>query len=66
MDKMLITCTSIKLKEPEARALILNREKVKGHSDLVKANMVISHITVFAGTVGKMVITAMTAPRKET
>ena len=57
---------STKLKEPEARALILNREKVKGDSYLVKENMVISHITVFAGTVGKMVITSMTAPRKGT
>ena len=30
-----------------------------------KANMVISHITVFVGIVERMVITSMTAPRKE-
>ena len=54
MDKILITCMSTKLRELDARALILIKEKVRDHSDLKNANMVILHITVFAGTVEKM------------
>ena len=64
MDKMLVTYISTKLRELVAWELILIKEKVKGHSDLGKANMTIFHITVFAGTVGRMVITSMTVLRK--
>ena len=66
MDRMLIICMSTKPRELGARALILIKEKAKGHSDLVKANMVIFHITVSAGIVERMVITLMTVPRKGT